>query len=213
MVFRGKCALVTSYNPMAKDVTLEGMGGESETDKQFIYNTYTALLENVVAAPGKTKTETYEDKSKALFIAEPANMKLLVVVDKLLTGFDAPLLHLPLHRQVHAGSWPVSGDLPHQPARRRGQGFRLHRRLQGPVQKGRERHRRLHVRNPHQRGRCVPPEVLVQDRLKKGKEVLDTAFEMLVLRCASPSSRRRASWSISTISAATPRFPTDLTGA
>jgi type I restriction enzyme R subunit len=37
-----------------------------------------------------TKTETYEEKAKALFIKEPANMKLLIVVDKLLTGFDAP---------------------------------------------------------------------------------------------------------------------------
>jgi type I restriction enzyme R subunit len=35
-------------------------------------------------------TETYEDKVKNLFIKEPANMKLLIVVSKLLTGFDAP---------------------------------------------------------------------------------------------------------------------------
>ena len=39
---------------------------------------------------GKTKTETYEDYSKDLFIKRPARMKLLVVVSKLLTGFDAP---------------------------------------------------------------------------------------------------------------------------
>ena len=37
-----------------------------------------------------TKTETYEENAKHMFIKEPANMKLLVVVDKLLTGFDAP---------------------------------------------------------------------------------------------------------------------------
>ena len=37
-----------------------------------------------------TKTETYEVQAKALFTKEPAHMKLLVVVDKLLTGFDAP---------------------------------------------------------------------------------------------------------------------------
>jgi hypothetical protein len=37
-----------------------------------------------------TRTETYEEQAKALFTSEPANMKLLVVVDKLLTGFDAP---------------------------------------------------------------------------------------------------------------------------
>ncbi len=89
-VFKGKCAVVTSYNPMAKDVTLEETGANTETDKQFIYNTYTELLKGVDARPGMTPTETYEEWAKGLFIKEPANMKLLVVVDKLLTGFDAP---------------------------------------------------------------------------------------------------------------------------
>ena len=88
--FNGKCAVVTSYNPLAKDVTLEETGANTETDKQFIYNTYTDLLKDVDPKPGMTKTETYEDWAKALFTKEPANMKLLVVVDKLLTGFDAP---------------------------------------------------------------------------------------------------------------------------
>lgn len=88
--FKGKCAVVTSYNPQAGDVTLEETGANTETDKQFIYNTYTELLKDVQARPGKTKSETYEDDAKAKFIKEPANMKLLVVVDKLLTGFDAP---------------------------------------------------------------------------------------------------------------------------
>jgi len=37
-----------------------------------------------------TRTETYEERAKELFIDQPANMKLLIVVDKLLTGFDAP---------------------------------------------------------------------------------------------------------------------------
>jgi type I restriction enzyme, R subunit len=37
-----------------------------------------------------TRTETYEEWAKALFIKEPAHMQLLIVVDKLLTGFDAP---------------------------------------------------------------------------------------------------------------------------
>jgi type I restriction enzyme R subunit len=88
--FKGKCAIVTSYNPQARDVTLEETGANSETDKQFIYNTYTDLLKGVVPRSGKTKTETYEEQAKSLFKEEPANMKLLVVVDKLLTGFDAP---------------------------------------------------------------------------------------------------------------------------
>ncbi len=88
--FRGKCAVVTSYNPQAKDVTLEETGANTETDKQFIYNTYTELLRDIEAKPNMTKTETYEERAKELFTKEPVNMKLLVVVDKLLTGFDAP---------------------------------------------------------------------------------------------------------------------------
>src|SRR5690606_12163943 len=88
--FKGKCALVTSYNPNAQDVTKEETGANTETDKQLVYNTYTELLKDVVAKPGMTKTESYEEAVKERFIKEPANMKLLIVVDKLLTGFDAP---------------------------------------------------------------------------------------------------------------------------
>jgi len=89
-VFKGKCGLITSYNPQAQDVTLEETGANTETEKQFLYNTYMALLKNVAAKPSKSKTESYEDDAKALFKTQPANMKLLIVVDKLLTGFDAP---------------------------------------------------------------------------------------------------------------------------
>src|SRR5205085_1794009 len=89
-VFKGKCAVVTSYNPQAKDVTLEETGANTETEKQFLYKTYKALLKDVVAQPGKTPTETYEDEVKKLFQKQPNNMRLLIVVDKLLTGFDAP---------------------------------------------------------------------------------------------------------------------------
>jgi type I restriction enzyme, R subunit len=88
--FKGKCAIVTSYNPLARDVTTEEVGANTESDKQFIFNTYTDLLKGVDAKPGMSATETYEEWAKALFAREPANMKLLVVVDKLLTGFDAP---------------------------------------------------------------------------------------------------------------------------
>jgi len=88
--FKDKCAVVTSYNPHAQDVTKEEVGANTETDKQFIYSAYNELLKDVDAKPNMTKTETYEERAKDLFIKEPANMKMLVVVDKLLTGFDAP---------------------------------------------------------------------------------------------------------------------------
>jgi type I restriction enzyme R subunit len=82
--------VVSSYNPYAGDVSLEETGANTESDKQFIYNTYEELLKDIVPKGGMTKTEVYEDRAKALFTKEPVNMKLLVVVDKLLTGFDAP---------------------------------------------------------------------------------------------------------------------------
>ena len=89
-LFKGHCAVVTSYNPQAQDVTKEDTGANTETDKQFVYNTYVALLKDVNAGPSKSKTEVYEDEVKALFKTQPARMRLLIVVDKLLTGFDAP---------------------------------------------------------------------------------------------------------------------------
>ena len=53
-LFKGQCALVTSYNPQAQDVTKEETGANTETDRQFIYNTYTELLQDVEASPDPT---------------------------------------------------------------------------------------------------------------------------------------------------------------
>ncbi len=88
--FNGKSAIITSYNPQAKDISLEDTGANTDTDKEFIYKTYTDLLKDVSPKGNKSKTETYEDNAKELFRKEPARMKLLIVVSKLLTGFDAP---------------------------------------------------------------------------------------------------------------------------
>ncbi len=87
---KSKCAVITSYNPNASDVSLEDTGADNETDKQFIFNIYTELLKSVSPKGNKSKTETYEADAKELFRKEPAKMKLLIVVSKLLTGFDAP---------------------------------------------------------------------------------------------------------------------------
>lgn len=85
-----KCAVVTSYNPQTKDITTEDTGANTETDKEFIYNLYQEILKDVKPQPNKSKTESYEDWAKLMFTEQPANMKLLIVVSKLLTGFDAP---------------------------------------------------------------------------------------------------------------------------
>jgi type I restriction enzyme R subunit len=86
---KGKCGIVTSYIPSVKDINTEDTGANTETEKQYLYNTYKSLL-HAEDTGEEISTETYEDRVKKKFIDEPANMKLLVVVDKLLVGFDAP---------------------------------------------------------------------------------------------------------------------------
>jgi len=78
-----ECAIITSYQPHHGDIKGEETGEDSPTDKLLKYKVYTEMLK------GKD-TETFESEVKAKFIKEPNKMKLLIVVDKLLTGFDAP---------------------------------------------------------------------------------------------------------------------------
>ena len=153
-LFRGKCAVVTSYNPLLRDVTLEETGADTETDKQFIYTTYTELLQDIDAKPGMTKTETYEDSAKAAVHQGAGSHEAARRGRQAADRLRRAVLHLSLHRQVHAGSRPVSGHLPRQPAGRRGQGLWLHRGLQGPVQEGRKRYSRLHLGARSQPGRA-----------------------------------------------------------
>jgi len=118
-----------------------------------------------------TKTETYEEWAKALFIKEPANMKLLVVVDKLLNGFDRPppctYLYIDKSMQDH-GLSRQSAVSTGWTARTR---LRLHRRLQRNCsKKGRERHRGFIPPSWIQPPGGVDPEVLLlKDHSRKGK--------------------------------------------
>ena len=143
---QGQCAVITSYNPQAQDVTKEDTGANTETEKQFIYNTYTALLKDVVPKAGKTRTETYEDDAKEKFVKAAGEYAAADRRGQAVDRVRRSELHVPIHRQVDAGPRPVPGDLPYQPAGRRGQAFRLHRRLQGPVQEGPGCHGGLHLR-------------------------------------------------------------------
>ncbi|HAP42041.1 MAG TPA: restriction endonuclease subunit R [Nitrospira sp.] len=185
--FKGRCAVVTSYNPQTKDVTKEEVGANTETDKQFIYNTYTELLKDIDAKPGMTKTETYEEWAKALFTKEPANMKLLVVVDKLLTGFDAPpctYLYIDKSMQDH-GLFQAICRTNRLDGEDKEFGYivdykDLFKKLVN--EKGTGALQVYSSELDHSAG-GVAPEVLLQDRLKKGKERLDQAQESLDLLC------------------------------
>lgn len=74
-----KCAVISSYEPRTSDVSTDKVG----TEQFHKYEIYKKMLNGKDAA-------TFEKEVKDKFINEPANMKLLIVVAKLLTGFDAP---------------------------------------------------------------------------------------------------------------------------
>ncbi|MDP1788145.1 type I restriction endonuclease subunit R [Nitrosomonas sp.] len=89
---KGKCAIVTSYAPSIADTKGEETGA-GETDNLFKYGVYRQMLADWFNEPAEraiSKVEQFEKEVKKKFIHEPGQMKLLIVVDKLLTGFDAP---------------------------------------------------------------------------------------------------------------------------
>lgn len=181
-VFRGRSGLITSYNPQARHITLEDTGANTETDKEFIYHTYTELLQTVSAQPGKTKTETYEDQAKDLFVKQPANMKLLIVVDKLLTGFDAPActyLYIDKSMQDH-GLFQAICRTNRLDGEDKDFGYivdykDLFKKVENAIA--------VYTSELDYSAEGVDPEVLVHDRLKKGRELLDNAVEKLALLC------------------------------
>jgi len=79
-----KCAIITSFEPTESSIKTEDTG-EGETEKLEQFEIYQRMLKDY----GFKDAETFEKFAKKKFKEEPANMQLLIVVDKLLTGFDA----------------------------------------------------------------------------------------------------------------------------
>lgn len=179
---KGRCAVVTSYDPKTGDVTTEETGANTQTDKQIIYDTYAGILKDVAAKSGKTKTETYEDEAKRRFANEPARMKLLVVVDKLLTGFDAPpctYLYIDKSMQDH-GLFQAICRTNRLDGEDKDFGYivdykDLFKKVENALS--------VYTSELDHTAGGVDPEILVQDRLKKAKERLDEIIEATVLLC------------------------------
>ena len=87
------CGIITSYEPNHTTISKE----PADSDEHYKFDTYTQhVLKN------KQTTEHYENETKRRFIEEPANCKLLIVVSKLLTGFDAPsCTYIYLDNELH----------------------------------------------------------------------------------------------------------------
>ena len=90
-----KCAIISSYTPNKGELRTDTVSDEDDTETFLKYETYLKMLgidpANIPNAGSiQAKVEEFEKEAKRKFVEEPANMKLLIVVDKLLTGFDAP---------------------------------------------------------------------------------------------------------------------------
>ncbi|KDB51673.1 type I restriction-modification system restriction subunit [Sphaerotilus natans subsp. natans DSM 6575] len=181
-MFRGRCAVVTSYNPQASDVSKEETGAHTETDRQFVHRTYTELLRAVPPSPGMTRTETYEQQVKALFIKSPAQMKLLIVVDKLLTGFDAPpctCLYIDKSMQDH-GLFQAICRTNRLDGEDKDFGHIVdYKDLFKKVEKAIA----VYTAEVDHGTGGTDPQILVKDRLEAGRERLDDAIEALALLC------------------------------
>ncbi|WP_162980004.1 type I restriction endonuclease subunit R [Helicobacter pylori] len=91
---KDKVAVITSYEPNIAD--LKDCGSDESKESYQQYRTYCTMLQNFFDEKDEKKAlnqiKEFEEKVKERFINEPNRMKLLIVVDKLLTGFDAPSL-------------------------------------------------------------------------------------------------------------------------
>ncbi|WRE32622.1 type I restriction endonuclease subunit R [Helicobacter pylori] len=90
---KDKVAVITSYEPNIADLK---DCGSNESEESYKYRAYCTMLQNFFNEKDEKKAlnkiKEFEEEVKKRFINEPARMKLLIVVDKLLTGFDAPSL-------------------------------------------------------------------------------------------------------------------------
>ena len=89
---KAHCAIITSYDPSPSAIKGEE-SGEGLTERLLQYDVYRSMLADYFREPAdkaQNRVAEFESRVKKKFIEEPAQMKLLIVVDKLLTGFDAP---------------------------------------------------------------------------------------------------------------------------
>lgn len=94
---KGHCAVITSFEAKADNINMAS-SGENESEDEYKYRIYKEMTD------GHKSVSAFEAYAKKEFIDHPKNMRLLIVVDKLLTGFDAPsacVLYIDKHMENH----------------------------------------------------------------------------------------------------------------
>lgn len=81
---KGKTTVVTSYDPAMGVSIQEGHSSDAANDQETFKCTMAKRM------MGERSAISHEEWAKEQFVEHPGSMKLIIVVDKLLTGFDAP---------------------------------------------------------------------------------------------------------------------------
>ena len=89
------CAIVSSYKPNRGELRTDFSSTTEDSENWKKQKAYLKMLGydpdvSVEDNDFYRRIEEFESRVKKMFVEEPANMQLLIVVDKLLTGFDAP---------------------------------------------------------------------------------------------------------------------------
>lgn len=101
------CAIVSSYKPNRGELRTDFSSTTEDSENWKKQKAYLKMLGydpdiSVEDDDFYKKIEVFEKRVKDMFVEEPANMQLLIVVDKLLTGFDAPpCTYLYIDKPMH----------------------------------------------------------------------------------------------------------------
>lgn len=180
----GKCAIITSYAPAISDIKGEETGAGA-TEAQEKYATYEKMLADWFKEPpakAVNKVEEFEQQVKKLFIEQPAQMKLLIVVDKLLTGFDAPsatYLYIDKQMQDH-GLFQAICRVNRLDGEDKTYGYVIDYK---DLFKSLETAVNDYTKGPLAAYDKADVAGLLQDRLKKAKETLESAREAVKALC------------------------------
>lgn len=170
-----KCAIITSYIPNVNYIKGKSTGEDDVTESIEKYEVYQKMLN------GK-KPEDFEEEVKNQFINEPAQMKLLIVVDKLLTGFDAPpatYLYIDKNMQDH-GLFQAICRVNRLDGEDKEYGYVVDYK---DLFKSLEKSIEDYTTEAFEAYEKEDVEGLLKDRIETGRERLDTALESLKSLC------------------------------
>ena len=181
---KGKCAIVTSYKPLAG--RHQGRGNRRGADREaaavrHLPEDARRLVQRAAGDGGEQGREVREGGEEEVHRGagpDEAPDRRGQAADRLRCASG----HLSLHRQADARPRAVPGHLPREPAGRRRQGIRLHHRLQGSLQEPRRSGAGLHsgALDGYDKEDVAG---LLEDRLEKARERLEEAREAVKALC------------------------------